>query len=383
MAEQDINVLIVSGKDPTRRLLVEALEGLTGTRVVDRATDGTIALSKLRRLDVDLVLLDMETPAMDLAVTLAAIREQNRRVGIVVTGPSADSATEALLGLQLGALSFIPRPAAGDLNGVRDLRLQLLPLIGLLRSRRNIATADRGEARQLRALPPKCPVPDPAAGRTSDGAPNDHAAFGSAKRSIRPAKVRALVIAASTGGPNALANLIPNLPADLGIPIFVVQHMPPVLTASLAAGLNAKSKLAVKEAANGDEVAANVVYIAPGGVHMGVKKHPPADGQPVPVIFLSTDPPENGVRPSADVLLRSLMPLYGANVLVAILTGMGSDGLNGVRALKRTGCYCLSQTQDSCVVYGMPRAVDEAGLSDERVGLETMAARISQIVRGG
>lgn len=382
--KQELGVLTVSANEATQRLLAAVFEDLSGARVIDRAPDGMIGLSKLRRLDIDLVILDMAGES--LAATFAAIREQNPAVGIIVTGACGNDAALVVQSLQLGALSHIPHPKTADPKGLRDFRLQLLPLIGLLRSRRKDRGPDNGEAGQPRPvarmgqpppqdLPPTGPDPVPRSVGPAGGA---------GRRSVRPAKVGALAIAASTGGPNALATLIPSLPVDLGIPIFVVQHMPPVLTTSLAAGLGAKTRLKVKEAADGERVTANVVYIAPGGWHMGVQAGPPGSGPAASVLIrLSGDPPENGVRPAADVLLRSLVPLYGANVLVAILTGMGSDGLNGVKTLKQLGCYCLTQSQASCVVYGMPRAVDEAGFSDERVPLETLGARIAQIVRGG
>jgi len=144
-----------------------------------------------------------------------------------------------------------------------------------------------------------------------------------------------------------------------------------------------KSNLDVRVATKGEEVRPNVVYLAPGGKHMVVrqKTEPPPLTKRI-VIDLNNDPPENSVCPSADVLFRSVSKVYGGNILAIIMTGMGSDGAKGVDEMKKVGCYCLSQSEDSCVVYGMPRAVDEASLSDEKVPLEQLAQRIISITKG-
>jgi len=155
--------------------------------------------------------------------------------------------------------------------------------------------------------------------------------------------------------------------------------MPPFLTASLVESLKSKSKILVKEAQDGEIVQPGVVYIATGGFHMTVKKET-KDSKVF--IRLSQEPPVNSVRPSADVLFHSLPAAYGPRILSVIMTGMGNDGTEGVRAMKATGCYCISQTADSCIVYGMPRSVDMALLSDEKVPLKGLAQRIIQIVSG-
>jgi two-component system chemotaxis response regulator CheB len=190
-------------------------------------------------------------------------------------------------------------------------------------------------------------------------------------------RIEVVVIGVSTGGPNALAKVIPNLPANFNIPVLIVQHMPEFLTQHLAVNLDQKSILKVKEAVNGEELKPGNVYLAPGGKHMVVMQSKKSDkSQPQKVILLNNDPPENSCRPSVDVLLMSIAASYNGNVLVVIMTGMGSDGMKGIKALKEKGGYCLSQTKDTCAVYGMPRSVDEAGLSDEKIPLENMAERI-------
>jgi len=191
-----------------------------------------------------------------------------------------------------------------------------------------------------------------------------------------PRRIDILAIGVSTGGPNALAKFIPLLPDNLNIPIVLVQHMPPMFTKSLADHLNSKSKLAVVEASDREILESNKVYIAPGGKHMILEKENN-------MVYLKMDdsPPVNSCKPSVDKLFESIPRIYKGNILSVIMTGMGADGLNGVKTLKRAGCYSITQTADSCVVYGMPRVVVEAGVSDEAVNLDDLARRVTEIIK--
>ena len=162
----------------------------------------------------------------------------------------------------------------------------------------------------------------------------------------------------------------------------MVQHMPPYFTASLAEHLDQRSKLLVHEGRDGEPILPGHVYIAPGGKHMVVRQRPSSDaGLPAPIIGLNENPPEHSCRPSVDVLFRSMAAHFDGNMLAVVMTGMGSDGCEGVRAMKRRGCLCLTQTEASCVIYGMPLAVDEAGLSDEQVPLDRIADRMDRLAR--
>jgi two-component system chemotaxis response regulator CheB len=168
------------------------------------------------------------------------------------------------------------------------------------------------------------------------------------------------------------------------VPILLVQHMPPLFTASLAQELDRKSQITVKEAVEGEPLRPGTVFIAPGGRHMIVRSaEDVTPGSTGYVIGLNDDPPENSCRPAVDVLFRSIAAEYHGNVLAVVMTGMGSDGCEGVRAMQQKGCYCLTQSSASCVVYGMPLAVDEAGLSDESVPLHRLAAKIVSLVEEG
>jgi two-component system, chemotaxis family, protein-glutamate methylesterase/glutaminase len=185
------------------------------------------------------------------------------------------------------------------------------------------------------------------------------------------------VIGASTGGPQALRSVIPLLPADLPVPVFIVQHIPPQFTASLAERLAGMSRMRVVEAADGMVVGPGRVFVAPGGRHLGVVHR----GEQV-VCVLDDGPRRRGCRPSVDHLLESAGRLYDGRVLAAVLTGMGCDGLDGCRELKKRGGAVLAQSAAGCVVYGMPKAVSDAGLVDEMVPLEQMAARLSAWLLG-
>ena len=183
------------------------------------------------------------------------------------------------------------------------------------------------------------------------------------------------MIGVSAGGPRALEEVIPVLPADFPVPVLVVQHMPPHFTHSLAEYLRERSAVSVREANDGDAVADGQVLIAPGGRHMLVER----DIEEEYRIRLDDGLPVNSCRPSIDVLCRSMAQCVRGQILAVVLTGMGDDGARGVEALKQKGCYCIAQSERTCAVYGMPRAVIERGFADETVDIEQVAARIARL----
>ena len=194
----------------------------------------------------------------------------------------------------------------------------------------------------------------------------------------RQGKSEIVTIGISTGGPNALARMMPMLPGDIGVPIVIVQHMPPVFTKSLANSLNAKCALTVKEAQDGEPLQPNVAYIAPGGKQM--KLIASTDGLNR-LIKLTNDPPENSCKPSADYLFRSVADYYVGRTTAVIMTGMGSDGTRGLQVLKQKGAMIIGQNEASCVVYGMPKAPAEMGLTDIVVPLDKIAGEIVKSVK--
>jgi two-component system chemotaxis response regulator CheB len=371
MDDQKIRVFAVDDTVVYRRILADVVEGLEEAELVGTAPNGRLALARLEQMPVDLVLLDVEMPEMDGMATLRQIRRRFPAVSVVmVSGANLSSAEITMRCLEQGALDFLHKPDGADPGANREaLRARLRPLLRHVRTR---ASLRRDPAPAPARLPVRTPIPPPPV--PTPPAP--------ARMAETPSRFDVVAIGISTGGPTALQDVIPRLPADFPVPILLVQHMPPAFTASLAEHLDQRSKLTVREARDGEPLRPGRVFIAPGGRHMVVRRLPDPDGGPGELIVgLNDNPPENSCRPSVDVLFRSLAAQFDGNLLAVVMTGMGSDGCEGVRAMKRRGCLCLTQTEDTCVVYGMPMAVDEAGLSDQQVSLGRIADRIVQLVR--
>jgi len=385
-----LTVLIVDDELIYRTFLVKVIAVLEGVELVPPAANGRIALARLKAKEVDLVLLDMKMPEMSGLETLRRIRQDHPEIGVImISGEYASDAKVVIEALELGALDFLPKTMVSepDGNSVLTLRSHLRTLFHQFQGRRALQ-----QARRMASGAGKSPgatrtcadaVPGPG---TGDLSPAGHRKTPATTISLPPVRFRRIdvvVIGTSTGGPNALGEVIPRLPKDLEVPILIVQHMPPFLTASLAQSLNAKSALGVHEALDNEPLEAGNVYLAPGGRHLTVISEPSHSGSSRKrFIRLDDGPPENSVRPSADVLFRTVAESFGGHTLAVIMTGMGNDGMKGVQALKEHGCYCITQTQETCVVYGMPRAVDEAALSNERVDLHAIAGRIIDLVNG-
>jgi two-component system, chemotaxis family, protein-glutamate methylesterase/glutaminase len=387
MEPHEINILVVDDTVVYRRIMSKVVEELPGAVLMGTAPNGKLALQKMERARPDLVFLDVEMPEMDGLETLKAIRAAYPEVGVImVSGANKSSADITMRALNAGALDFVPKPSASSPEeGHRELVQLLTPLVRVFTTRLNLRGGARPAGVPAKADAPLKPVaPDaaiPARPALVPARPKP-AVDTEFRAGPRPSRVDVLAIGVSTGGPNALAKVIPRLPENLGVPVLVVQHMPPVFTRSLAESLDKKSALHVCEGVDGDVIAPNRVYIAPGGHHMVVRRKPAeAGGESVFCIGLNDNPPENSCRPSVDVLFRSVAVHFGGAILSSVMTGMGYDGREGVKAMKRRGCICLTQDEASCVVYGMPMAVDEAGLSDESVPLEALADRLASLVR--
>lgn len=384
-----LKILIVDDSLVYRKFLARVIEDIEDVEAVAPAANGRIALSRLQGNRVDVVFLDMQLPEMSGLETLRRIREGHPEVGVImISGEYASDAEVVVRALELGALDFLPKaPLETEGNSVLALRKHLVTLFHQFQGRKKLHIAKRMSRKQDRP-----PVESREAGNTRPDRPPEGEALqktpaavhtAAPVRSVHPGRIDVVVMGASTGGPNALSAVIPKLPADLGVPVLVVQHMPSFLTFSLAQSLNGKSALQVHEAVQGEPLSPGIVYVAPGGKHLLVKsRHTGFGSLRERFLVLGEGPPENSVRPSADVLFRSVAECFEGHTLAVLLTGMGNDGMKGVQALKARGCYCLTQTAESCVVYGMPRAVDEAGLSDERISLDGMAERIEMLVRG-
>lgn len=358
-----LKVLVIEDSLVFQKIMSEVLRGLPGVDQVEVAGNGAEGLAAARRQAPDVVFLDLHLPDVDGLELLDRFKASSPRLPVVVvSGLSIEGADLTIAALSRGAQQFVAKPSgSGFAQSVTLLRTQLEPVVMTVRSQGGPVGVPRPASVPVPARRPVAPARPAMTSRPAPGG------FGVS------------AIAVSTGGPEALSRVIPRLPANYPLPLVIVQHMPPMFTLSLARSLDAKSALKVVEAADGDVLAAGTVHIAPGGRHLAVVR----DAGRL-VCRLNDDPPEQSVRPAADVLFRSLARLGSASpVLAAVLTGMGEDGLAGVRMVKAAGGWCLTQTEASCVVYGMPRAVDAAGLSDESVALDDIAARLATLAGAG
>ena len=385
MKSNELKVLIIGCEPHSRGVVVTALDEIEGLRVVSTATSGSIAMARLNRSDVDMVVLDMETGDNEALDVLSGIHREFPRTAIVAMGDSDSCGPERMVkALEMGAVDFIARPTENSAD-LQDFKRQCRVLTGMLQNRMSFQQSRNVPGKNNKGSSAvKVPAPTHDAPRQHVFQPGKVPSTVSKRETqFQSPRIDAVVIAISTGGPNALLAFIPSLKADLGVPIFLVQHMPKQFTAALAESLNKRSSLTVKEAEHGEKITPDTVYIAPGGRHMVVSRNlqdfPTGGGLR---IGLNDDPPLNSCRPSADVLFSSVARAYGRHVLAVVMTGMGNDGMQGTRDVVGKGGVCISQSDDTCVVYGMPRAVNDAGLSNETVPLDRMAQRVMRLVRG-
>ena len=373
-----MRVLVADDAILYRRLLAEVLATLPGVEVVGSASNGKIAIQKVRDLKPDLLTLDIEMPEMDgLAVLDALLQGGEPAVEvIVVSAVSRRGGDLTIRALEKGAFDFITKPeAATPEEGRAALARELAPRVRAVANRLEVRAILRGKSSKSR-------FGAPAPHAVPEAQPEDANLDGIALRMQRlanPSKPEMVLIGVSTGGPVALAQLLPAIPRDIGVPILIVQHMPPIFTKSLADSLAAKCAVSVREAVNGESPEPNTVYIAPGGRQMRLVAGP----ENRPTLEMTDDPPENNCRPAVDYLFRSVANNFPGRAMAVILTGMGSDGTLGLRLLKRQGSFVIAQDEASCVIYGMPKAAVDAGVADAVVPLNAIAGRIAAIVKGG
>jgi two-component system, chemotaxis family, protein-glutamate methylesterase/glutaminase len=361
-------VLIVDDSRIFRSALQAALADQAEIDVVGSVFSGQRALEFLQATPPDVVTLDVEMPGMDGLETLRAIQRLNATrppesaIGVIMVSAHTRRGAEITIrALQDGAFDFIAKPSGPNHDdNLQQLRQQLLSRIRLfLLSRRRVA------------------APSPAAEPTATRQPP--AALTGRRlqwlQAVSHRAVRALVVAASTGGPKALETLLPGLRQHTNLPILVVQHMPPDFTRSLAESLARLTRSTVIEARDGQVVQPATTYIAPGGKHLLVRQE---RGQSV--IGTNEQPPENGCRPSADILFRSAAAAWRSELVAIVLTGMGRDGTAGLAAVKRAGGYVLAQDEASSVVWGMPGSAVQASVVDEVVPLTEIADAVGQLV---
>lgn len=344
-----IRVLVVDDSTVVRRLLCDALASDPAIEVAGIAANGKIALEKIAQLAPDAVTLDIEMPVMDGLATLRELRKTHPKLPVVMFSTLTErGAIDTLNALALGASDYATKPAnVGSVTaGIAVIKEQLVP--------------------KIKALCP--PIPTAAVAPIVRRQPSPRVAAPSFS------KPKLLAIGVSTGGPNALAHLFAKMPEHFPLPIVVVQHMPPVFTHYLAERLTAGSPLTVRESHGGEMLEPGVAYLAPGDFHITIENSPRGW-----MTRLNQGPMENSCRPAVDVLFRSVAETVGPGALAVVLTGMGYDGLRGSEAIHRAGGRVLAQDEATSVVWGMPRAVVDAGLADQILPLDGIAEHLVKL----
>jgi len=348
-----IRILVVDDSPFMRKSLQKMLEEAPDLRVIATARDGVDALEKIQEHKPDIVTLDIEMPRMDGLTCLKKIMADFPMPVLMVSSLTQEGAQATLDALSLGALDFIPKESGFASLSILQIQHDLQEKV------RRLATSPRFH--KTAGAPPTS-----AAAPASPGAPAASPKPAAPPKSTSPQgsgfsgpPSDLLVIGSSTGGPKALQDILPNLPANLPVPCLIVQHMPSTFTKPFADRLDGLCQVHVKEAEQGEPLKAGTVYIAPGGIHMTYGARGPKG-----CIELSPEPMSSLHRPSVDVLFLSVSELFKGQVLAGILTGMGADGAKGMEQLKRKGAHTLAESEESCVVYGMPRAAVERGCVD-------------------
>ncbi len=347
-----------------RKSLSLMLESDPQIKVVATAKDGKDGIEKIRQLKPDLVTMDIEMPVMDGLTALGIIMKECPLPVLMVSSLTTDGAKATLDALSLGAVDFIPKELSYvslDIVKIKEELVAKVKHIALSRSlalrleRIRASTARTSKPRST-AIPPAREIPMPIQQRGD---------------------LRAVVLAVSTGGPFALLKILPKLPKNFPLGIAIVQHMPPKFTQSLAERLDSLSEVHVKEAEEGEPLEPGKVIIAPGGQHLTFVRH----GYGV-AAHISLEPLNTLYRPCADIMMTSAVETVRGPLLGIVMTGMGKDGLEGARAIKKTGGVVVAQDEESCVVYGMPKAVVDDGLADFNPTLEDIPPTLMKIVGG-
>jgi two-component system chemotaxis response regulator CheB len=338
-----IRVLIVDDSFLMRKILSDIVNSDPELEVIEKAKDGKEALEKMLALQPDVTTLDVNLPVMDgLTVLEEVMKKQFLRV-IMLSAYTRSGASATIKALELGAIDCIAKPSGEISLDLKKLREEIISKIKI---------AAKVEFNRYMSSPTQ-----PAPGR------------------VREHGYKVVVIAASTGGPKVVLDVMQNMPGDMGAAILIIQHMPEGFTMSFAERISWQSQVKTKEAEDGDELAPGKAFVAPAGFHMGLEKN----GGKV-VIRLNQEPLVNFVRPAADVTMVSAANIFGKDTIGVVLTGMGRDGADGAKRIKEKGGIVIIQNMETSVVWGMPKAVYDAGLADKVLPVEEVPAAILDYV---
>lgn len=340
-----IKVLVVDDSAFIRKTIAGLLNSEPGIHVVGEGTDGEDAVEKVKTLMPDIVTMDIEMPRMNGLEALKIIMKERPVPVIMVSSLTEDGAKATMKALEYGAIDYIPKNLSSNITNIVNIKNDLIEKIKIFGRRRFDV---KRIARDIRGVPPIV--------RSSPAGLN---------------KIKVVIVGASTGGPKALQDVIPRLPKDFPCGVIIVQHMLPVFTSSFAERMKELSPMEVKEAQDGDVVTPGLALVAPGGSHLRVRKWPNGECR----IKLSKEPPMLHM-PSVDVAMESVAQAFSEHALGVIMTGMGQDGKEGMRAIKGVKGKTIAQDEASSVIFGMPKAAIESGCIDKIVALENMAEEI-------
>jgi len=359
-----VKVMVIDDTITYRQILSHVLGSFSNVEVVGTANSGKTGLMKIPSLKPDLIFLDIMMPDMDGVETLRQIKPEYPEIQVVmISAFDMNNAKATLSSLESGALDFIGKPITDSVDeSIEQLKRAIRPII-------EIVEVQKQKARKTDEKETDLPKIKPAI--ITDKIPIRLAKI----RENKVGKLDVVLIGISTGGPNALFDLIKSLDGKIECPIMVVQHMPPLFTQSLAERLDAINQTTVCEAIDGQVLENGTFYIAPGGKHMVLRK----GSSNKLFVGITDDPPINHCKPAVDVLFLSVAQQKNIHPLTIIMTGMGRDGTQGVVELKKNGTYCLIQDEESSVVWGMPGSVYEADCADEILPLNQIGQRIIQL----
>jgi two-component system, chemotaxis family, protein-glutamate methylesterase/glutaminase len=358
---KEIKVVIVDDSAFMRKSLSMMLESDPQIKVVATARDGKEGIEKIKEYNPDIVTMDVEMPGMDGLTALKIIMKEAPLPVLMISSLTSEGAQTTLDALNLGAVDFIPKELSYVSLDIAKIKEDLIAKVRHIVQSRGI----QFRLQRIRSSHGKTqPPPQKKVQKSINVLPSK--------------KLSAVVIGISTGGPSALLEVIPKLPAGFPIGIAIVQHMPPKFTASLAERLNGLSSLEVREAEDGDRVQPGVVLLAPGGQHMTFRRN----GGGV-IVRIDVEPMNTLYRPSADIMMTSAVEEFDGPLLGVIMTGMGKDGLEGLKRIKAKNGYVVAQDEESCVVYGMPKVVVDEGLADSVVNLDDMASTLTRAAKHG